>query len=275
MPRRAVTPRPTPAELGEHASRLARLADDPELIPGVHQYCDRWCERCTLTARCLSFQLDQARQAVLAAARRDPARRTFWSHLTRQLSGQLRSLDREDRPGSTARAPMRTRPVSSDHPWHTTDAAAALLRDAARYRQEARTLLLRLPSALAEVQRELHTQSQLGTGDPPATASAVREALEVVEWFVFFIEAKLQRATTARAEEAGRPVAEQPSDADGSAKVALIGVDRSTGAWATLREHCPREADAILDLLVQLERLRSTTEQAFPSARQFRRPGFD
>ena len=66
-----------------------------------------------------------------------------------------------------------------------------------------------------------------------------------------------------------------PSDADGSAKVALIALDRSIAAWARLRGHLAAEGDAILDLLVQLERLRRATERVFPQARAFQRPGFD
>ncbi len=34
------------------------MADDPELIPGIHIYCDRWCGRCAYTSRCLQFRLE-------------------------------------------------------------------------------------------------------------------------------------------------------------------------------------------------------------------------
>jgi hypothetical protein len=63
--------------------------------------------------------------------------------------------------------------------------------------------------------------------------------------------------------------------AAGSAKVALAAIDRSVAAWARLRERLDGETDAILDLLVRLERLRRATEREFPQARAFKRPGFD
>ena len=70
-------------------------------------------------------------------------------------------------------------------------------------------------------------------------------------------------------------LAGMPRDADGSAKVSLIGIDRSIGAWRALWQHFPEEEDAILPILVHLERLRRTVEAAFPDARAFFRPGFD
>jgi hypothetical protein len=66
-----------------------------------------------------------------------------------------------------------------------------------------------------------------------------------------------------------------PSDADGSAKIALIGIDRSIAAWAVILKSMPEQEKEILDFLVQLERLRRQAEQTFPKARAFVRPGFD
>jgi hypothetical protein len=66
-----------------------------------------------------------------------------------------------------------------------------------------------------------------------------------------------------------------PSDADGSAKIALIGMDRSIAAWAVILKSMPEQEKVILDFLVRLERLRRETERTFPKARAFVRPGFD
>jgi len=64
-------------------------------------------------------------------------------------------------------------------------------------------------------------------------------------------------------------------DSDGSAKVALIGIDRSIAAWGKLLSYFPEQEDELLDILVHLEKLRRTTENEFPDARAFIRPGFD
>jgi hypothetical protein len=66
-----------------------------------------------------------------------------------------------------------------------------------------------------------------------------------------------------------------PRDSDGSAKVVLIAIERSMGAWGILREQFPGEQDSILDILAHLERLRNEVERECPDARSFQRPGFD
>src|SRR5436309_15735657 len=38
---------------------LTELANNPDLIPGIYNYCDRWCERCPLTSRCLVYATEQ------------------------------------------------------------------------------------------------------------------------------------------------------------------------------------------------------------------------
>jgi hypothetical protein len=64
-------------------------------------------------------------------------------------------------------------------------------------------------------------------------------------------------------------------DSDGSAKVSLIGIDRSLASWGILLQHFPEEENTILDMLAHLEKLRKSVEKEFPDARSFKRPGFD
>ena len=37
------------------------FTEQSEFIPEIYQYCDRWCERCPLTARCMNFALNRDR----------------------------------------------------------------------------------------------------------------------------------------------------------------------------------------------------------------------
>jgi len=87
---------------------------------------------------------------------------------------------------------------------------------------------------------------------------------------------KLDRAIESRAEDEIDPEPrETMRDADGSAKIALIGIDRSLAAWAALRKHFPEQEDAFLDFQLRLARIRRQAEKLFPNARAFVRPGFD
>ena len=96
---------------------------------------------------------------------------------------------------------------------------------------------------------------------------------------------KLKRALHSQIEEAEdglefRNDPSYPSDADGSARVALVGIDRSLAAWACLREDFGGgeedwENDPVFEIMLLLDCLRRRTEAQFPRAREFKRPGFD
>ncbi len=36
-------------------AQFLAIAQDPRIIPGVHHYCDEWCDYCPVTQRCLGF----------------------------------------------------------------------------------------------------------------------------------------------------------------------------------------------------------------------------
>jgi Fe-S-cluster-containing dehydrogenase component len=98
--------------------------------------------------------------------------------------------------------------------------------------------------------------------------------LEAIEWFHTMIFVKVHRAVSGRLhDEEIDP--DWPSDADGSAKVALMGIDESLVAWTDLSSALPGKLTAVLPVIEHLDRLRGALEAAFPSARAFFRPGLD
>jgi hypothetical protein len=103
------------------------------------------------------------------------------------------------------------------------------------------------------------------------------DAREVIQWYQYQIAVKTIRALSGRKEELEEDpeLAEFPKDSDGSAKVALIGIDRSIAAWRMMQLSLPERAGSIVPLILQLERLRQRLEMSFPEARDFIRPGFD
>jgi hypothetical protein len=183
--------------------------------------------------------------AVIRMIRRDAKRRGI----------DLDSPETPDR--DRARRPKRSRAAARS--------GAALFKAASAYRKAGHNLLHAIPGALADTEEALVTESRLGIGQPVATAAAIRDALDVVQWYLFFIEVKLRRAVQGAIDERQLHIEDLPRDSDGSAKIALLAIDRSLAAWARLRKHFATEhGDAILDLLVQLERLRRVAEAKFP-----------
>jgi hypothetical protein len=104
--------------------------------------------------------------------------------------------------------------------------------------------------------------------------ASLEEAIEVIRWYQYFISAKVIRAVRGKIEEEER-CDEFASDSDGSAKIALIAIDRSIAAWALIRHYITDGAKGVIDVIAFLDGLRQAVEKAFSSARLFIRPGFD
>jgi hypothetical protein len=103
----------------------------------------------------------------------------------------------------------------------------------------------------------------------------LEEAFEVIQWYQYFIGTKVMRAIRGKMGEEEERCDEFPSDSDGSAKIALIAIDRSISAWAVISHYNYRYAESVLEMISFLDRLSQAVEETFPHARSFVRPGFD
>ena len=65
------------------------------------------------------------------------------------------------------------------------------------------------------------------------------------------------------------------SDSNGSAKIALIAIDRSIGAWAVIPRYNRLCKESVFEIISLLGLVRQAVEETFPRARSFIRPGFD
>lgn len=259
---------------------LDKLAQDPKFISGIYNYCDRWCERCSFSNRCLTYAMERDEEAD--PAERDAANQKFWDKLHRNFRDTLEMV----------RADAKERGIDLDDPK---------LHDAVAQEERAERRLAAKNLPLARVARaymsaadkwfdaakpsleakvgELKTQVELEIGDPKGEVEKLSDFTDVIRWYQHFIYVKLRRAISSRAREdmeTDEELKQFPKDSNGSAKIALIAMDRSIAAWSGLREALGTDGgDSILDLLAQLAKIRRETEKLFPHARSFVRPGFD
>ncbi|MEX0996745.1 MAG: hypothetical protein WDZ45_06835 [Flavobacteriaceae bacterium] len=124
--------------------------------------------------------------------------------------------------------------------------------------------------------QEINQSIELGLAgeDTISEFESVKDAIEIIRWYCFQIHVKLMRAL-----RHGEPDLDFEdliqNDANGSAKVALIGTERSLGAWGVLYRQFPEQEDEILNRLRMLEKIRKGIFKAFPQVNEFVRPGFD
>jgi hypothetical protein len=103
---------------------------------------------------------------------------------------------------------------------------------------------------------------------------AAEEPTAVIRWFHFPIATKVHRALHGLAED--DPLdREWPADHDGSAKVALLGIEESHAAWLSLVERGIASDAESAPFIAHLVWLGEALEGVFPKARAFVRPGFD
>jgi hypothetical protein len=229
--------------------RFMSLATDPNLIPGVYNGCDQWCDYCPLTKRCLAFQC-RPRPDVRSDIYHDMAEAMYASmnYLKERHEAEGLELPEdltrilEDDPRKRIKSVPVDDPLERMGKHYVTLAAAFLMtRD--------------------EVQEEIPKRPD---GPTP---------FDVFLWYHMLIATKIYRAIMSSAEAARAGSRRSREDADSSAKVALPGIDRSHEALQVMALDDP---DPRIDHMRRhLARLRREVDGRFPAARTLLRPGFD
>ena len=229
---------------------LTELANNPDLISGIYNYCDRWCERCPLTSRCLVYATEQEEDN--SPENHDIRNEAFWQKLG-AIFQETREMIAE---WAKAAGVDLTEPAAEDEARYQRKRQLVDNHPLAKYGKK-------YANAASDWFREFDQTIEV--------TESLEDAREVIQWYQYQIAVKTIRALSGRKEE----LEEDPKDSNGSAKVALIGIDRSIAAWRMMQLSLPERAETIVPLILQLERLRYRLEKGFPDARSFIRPGFD
>ena len=242
--------------------RLKKLAAEKRFISGIYNYCDRWCERCPLTSRCLNFSISQEDSSDPEAE--DIRNKAFWNKLSETLAESLELLK------------------EGAKKWgidlETLDSTEDIENLKAKDRAAENHLLSRAAKRYVEIVEDWFKERETLFFETVAAARegvSLDETLEVIRWYQLFICAKVMRAVRGKVEDDEEGHDEFPRDSDGSAKIALIAIDRSIAAWAAIRHYVTDGAEGVIDAVAFLDSLRQAVEKAFPKARSFMRPGFD
>lgn len=254
------------------ATELSELGET--MIPGVYNYCDDWCEYCPVTLRCRSFGMRQELEAQFRTGRteapagsppggldepppgasrerRPPVSRTLADLDMVKFTRDLAKADGLPTPGLDANLAG-----DPDDEWSLAPQDEPLARQAMAYAATAELLL-------AKVGWHPPDTVQLGTTPSPT---------KIIMWYHLFLALKTRRALVGAHRAArGRPGADE--DALGSAKIALISMDRSREALRQVARGAAR--GLARHLVVMLDVLAVGLEARVPGARAFVRPGLD
>jgi hypothetical protein len=251
---------------------------EPGYIDGIYNYCDRWCERCAFCNRCRVYEkmthITEEETGINSEAFYQNIKKNFEqaTEVLKQMALE-RGSDLDSIPPEVIEE-NRKQEESCDlkvklHPLSLVTLeyigqALPLMETTEIYKMKGSAIKAEWEMGLISFEE---AREQIRT---------MKECKEIICWYVYFIHAKCRRALSGKMNEAYRGDDEGfPKDHEGSAKIALVAIDKSIEAWTTLSTFLPNAEDQLLSVLALLQKARRLTEQEFPHAWKFIRPGFD
>jgi hypothetical protein len=243
-----------------HFEASAGEAADPRLIPGISNYCHRWCERCPFTDRCMAFRetsryerdnpdagpLDHVEDSL----RKTTALLAEWS--------EREGIDFEKVQAEAKSDEMRADLNHADEMIDTDP----LVKAAKEYGHRA-----------LDIVKGLEKTERLSTWPPQ-----VRAAIETIDWYALYVSVKVHLAlhvlSTAKGDEIENYGLQ--SDWNLSAKAARMAIAESCRAWAIVLDagNAPPQS-FFRELVGLLTSIDTDLSGRFSRAMEGVRPGFD
>lgn len=249
-----------------YKKQLLDLAQSGRFIPGIYNYCDRWCERCTMTSKCFSYNQEKEMLGEEGNPEtNDINNEKFWEDMALSFQVALELLQEKAKelgieldnlPVVEFKEPKKTQTEKLAYDYGTK------MHDWLNKNRE--MLSEKAEQFLKIIQNE-------------EKAVKFADAREVIQFYCFFISPKIHRAHLDLDERLSNKTDEFDllHDNYGSAKIAVIAIDRSIEALSVLYSFLPENEDEILGFLSTLSKMKRMMLSTFPKVMEFKRPGFD
>ncbi|WP_194977126.1 hypothetical protein [Aquiflexum lacus] len=254
---------------------------DPNHIPGIYNWCDRWCERCKMTSKCFLYAQEQEDRAIMDS-----------------------DLDQDEKMEKMREKLMETMEMLSE----AADEFEMDEDEMDELDEEEQEEIMH-DHEVSKIKIDLHPLSDLseeymnecmdwvnGKSKDPLYGSLVQGQiteeinnikeieklkkvighLESIQWYQTMIPVKCRSALNYFSDRSfwdDYPIEERAYN--GTAKVALICIQNSIEAWQGVLFWSKDEEESILPLLEKLIQIKEILEEEFPDAYKFIRPGFD
>jgi len=260
-----------------------------DFIPGIYNYCNRWCERCIYTDRCRTFASEKIfTREFEAIKRREKSmeeNKDFWDQVDKTIEEAAELIDEEVPLLKNDESPLFGQ-------WEDDEDAEEAMKEHEEKRAKAENqdmskVALQYEKAVhkwfEERKDTLKQDYNSDTKDFSVSYPGIddkqelkqlTESVEVILWYHIQIWIKINRALSSSYEE------EEdldlfdgfPKDSDGSAMVAINGINSSIGAWSYLRGKLLSERETIKPIIRMLLWLKMEVEKEFPNAKDFEWP---
>jgi len=258
-------------------------------ISGIYNYCDRWCERCIYTDKCMNFATGkQIRLEIEKNKKREKSieeNKIFWDQVNKSIEDAADLIDEE--------IPLMKNDknlISKD--WEDDEETTETMKENEEKRNKAKNHILSKWASKYEQDTRIWFEDIKDTLiqdynsdtndfairyqgiDDNLVLIQLSESVEVILWYHIQIWIKIQRALNSNNDEQenGDYLEGFPKDSEGSAMVAIKGIKRSIGAWSYLLGKLVPEQEAIRPIIRMLIKLKMELEKLFPKANEFEWP---
>lgn len=235
---------------------IKELTKNSNFIPGIYNYCDRWCERCAFTSKCANYAIGEDRFGDIKET--DLNNAEFWERLSAIMAETMEMLTEKAKEMGIDLDNLKE---SDDTPGFETTEIHFLVQLCKKYETMVKDWFNE-PNYVDQETVDFIESKQV----------EIRDAVEVIHWYQYQIEVKFCRALFTLQEENEDFIT---TEKNGSAKVSIIGIDRSMAAWNVLLNLIKDRTKSILDIIAHLKKIQIIGEKQFPDARSFIRPGLD
>lgn len=217
--------------------KIEKLAQDSRYIKGIYNYCDRWCDRCSQTSRCMNYAI--GKEELTGQEMRDTNNKVFWNKMSEIMQATIKMINEIAASEGIDLEKMIDSPdyekeenyleeVTENH--ETCRMAMEYIKITDDWIDGVKDIFVQ--DNRKDIYYEMPSYMEDGfEGETPC------DVLEIIQWYKPQIYMKLKRAVRGSIEEKDYDFDEQNQyarDSDGSAKVALIGIDRSIAVWGLI-----------------------------------------
>ena len=243
-------------------------------IPGVHNYCDKWCEKCKFTSRCAVYEATKDKILELNDEK-------FFENLKNAFNETMEMIkDTVTEWGEDWDTFVEEANKMEIKIPEYTSHQEKIIRLSEKYIEDVSDWFESNTEYFKSKEDEYNQSLKLGI-DIKKTAFEINDAIEVIQWYLYFINFKILRAFSGLNEEVDDDLPEEfrddpiQNDHNGTAKIAKIAIQNSIEAWRILHDILSEKSDEILDFLLLLSNIESGLVKELPDMDKFIRPGFD
>jgi len=287
---------------------------EEDFVEGIYHYCDGWCEKCTHTSKCSLFAT-KVKDKIHLEDLNDEDNSEFWSKLHDLFSEtysllvdlakehdidisdiekmEINMSSEEDEENEEVEETIEESISDIDEEENEEDDED--MDDIDKYYMDDVSRKIVNSSVLVELcnKYKSHTEDWFNTSDDllnkredslnelidmdilgvdvEKLALPINDAVDVISWYVHLIRERVKKSLFDKMDSPEG----YGNDYNGSAKICLLGIDRSIVAWSSLYEQFEETEDKVLNILLILSELRKKMEEEFPDARLFVREGLD